>query len=131
MADEKADAKASEPKNDSKTSSDARVNPQDNPISEAAAAANRTPTEKAIAAQKRMEKTPIKISGRAGGPFSIDGDGFGSTQGKVSVGGSTLTITRWSDTSIKGTLPDDVDDGDIVVKPASGPEYRGTYKRTS
>ncbi len=46
-------------------------------------------------------------SGPAGTAVTIAGFGFGAVQGgsSVDVGGTPLTITAWSDTSIDGTIP--------------------------
>ncbi len=46
-------------------------------------------------------------SGPAGTAVTIAGFGFGAVQGgsSVDVGGTPLTITTWSDTSIDGTIP--------------------------
>jgi len=50
-----------------------------------------------------------------GGPFNIDGEGFGLTKGRVTIGGRDATVTRWTDTSIKGFVPPDLKPGPIEV----------------
>lgn len=49
-------------------------------------------------------KEPVVIHGRAGGAFSIDGPGLGSS-GTLIIGGQVIPTTRWDDRSIRGTLP--------------------------
>jgi hypothetical protein len=84
-----------------------------------------TAKRKEFAAQQ-----PIVIHGRPGGPFTIDGSGFGDAPGTVLVGGRALSVTRWNDRSIKGTLPPDIKDGDIVVQTTAG-DKKGTFQRRS
>lgn len=61
---------------------------------------------------------PFKVSGKIGGPFSIDGTGFGSHPGILIVQDRTIPPGRWKDHSIKGILPPDLKtskDGTIDV----------------
>jgi len=95
------------------------------------AAKSTTAEEDAKAAQAKAataaksNKEPFRIHGVAGGPFSIDGSGFGGS-GSVSISGRTLQTTRWRDDNIKGVLPADLEDGDVVIKTAGG-ELRGQF----
>lgn len=70
-------------------------------------------------AAKQALKDQLKFSGKPGGPFNIDGAGFG-TSGSVSIGGRQIPTTRWNDRSIKGSLPSDTPDGEVVVRTADG-----------
>lgn len=71
-------------------------------------------------------KTPLRLVGRLGGAYSIEGDGFGGS-GVVMVGGRVLETTSWRDNSIRGLLPVDLPAGKVVVKPMSGVEQVGDY----
>lgn len=53
--------------------------------------------------------------GRVGGPFSIEGVGFGTIPGLVILGNRPVLTTRWIDTSIKGMVPHDYKPGQIDV----------------
>lgn len=78
------------------------------------------------AAATTTKPVPVAVVGRPGGPFTIDGTGFGNAMGSVSISGRTVEITRWKDTSIKGMLPADLAPGDVVVKSVSG-ELKGKW----
>lgn len=59
---------------------------------------------------------PFKFTGSGpGGPFNIDGQGFGAAPGRVIVAGREVTLTRWKDTSIKGYIPSDMKPGPVEV----------------
>jgi len=59
---------------------------------------------------------PFKFTGSGpGGPFNIDGQGFGVTPGRVIVSGREVPLTRWKDTSIKGYIPMDMKPGSVEV----------------
>lgn len=83
-------------------------------------------------------KTAV-ASGRAGGIFNIDGEGFGS-DGTVMMNGRVLEVTRWADHSIKGRLPADIGSGEMVIKtggaeikapwPPPAPKQTGPTDRT-
>lgn len=104
---------------------DVNTGPQPNAVREDAAAHNRTPTEQKAAQQLRG----IEIAGRQGMPFSISGAGFGSS-GTLTINGQAMPTTRWNDTSIKGQLPDNVQSGEVEVRPADGsPVQKGMFTR--
>lgn len=46
--------------------------------------------------------------GRAGDTVTIDGEGFGSTSGSVTVGGIAATVACWSPSQVKVTVPSGV-----------------------
>ena|SRR6266496_5533566 len=71
----------------------------------------------------------LVMSGKAGKPFSIDGQGFGNGEGDVSVAvsGRLVMTTRWNDHSIKGELPKDIKPGDVVVRTSEGKEIKGKF----
>ncbi len=65
-------------------------------------------------------------SGTIGTAVTIAGTGFGSTQGSSTVkfNGTTATVTSWSATSIKVTVPSGATSGNVVVH-ASGVDSNG------
>ena len=67
------------------------------------------------------------LSGHAGRPFNIDGKGFGDEAGSVTIGDRTISVSRWIDRSIKGTLPADLKPGSVVVRTANGVSMSGTF----
>lgn len=69
----------------------------------------------------------VVVVGRVGGPFNINGEGFG-TSGTLMISGRTIPTTRWNDVSIKGQLPDDLKPGPIVLKVAGKPDQKGEWK---
>jgi hypothetical protein len=71
-------------------------------------------------------KTPVQISGVAGGPFNIEGKGYGTTAGTVIISGRVLPTTSWQDHVIKGMLPMDLPPGPVSVKTATG-EWTGVW----
>ena len=79
------------------------------------------------ATDKNTDSRPFMLVGRAGGPFSIEGIGFG-TKGKLTIGGRVIPTTRWIDRSIKGMLPQDIDSGEIIIQTEEG-NRRSTYTR--
>src|SRR5438270_2716502 len=44
-------------------------------------------------------------SGPIGTPVTITGTNFGATQGSVTIGGATASITNWSSTTIVAVVP--------------------------
>lgn len=87
-----------------------------------------------LAEAKAWSLDPLVVEGDAknGGAFSITGEGFG-TQGSLTIAGEVIKTTRWTDRSIKGTLPAGLS-GDVVLKTAKGtrrgkwPYVRSTVK---
>lgn len=72
--------------------------------------------------QDRAQSQKVEVVGRPGGPFTISGVGFGTSNGQppwpgqVLIAGRTVPITSWRDTSIKGTLPPDLPEkGDVEL----------------
>lgn len=45
------------------------------------------------------------VMGQAGHTVTIDGEGFGSTQGTVKIGSTTASIVSWSDQQVKAKIP--------------------------
>jgi hypothetical protein len=78
------------------------------------------------AAADEAAKQPVVIVGAAGGPFNVGGSGFGGSKGSLVIGGRAVHITRWNDTSIKGTLPLGVK-GDVVLTTAEGQVRHGKF----
>lgn len=72
-----------------------------------------------------LRRKPLKIDARAGSVFTIEGEDFGNG-GSVLVGGLPATVTKWSDTNIKGSMPPNVERGEFVVFTAGG-EQRGVW----
>ncbi len=70
------------------------------------------------AAAEELAKTPVVVVGRAGGAFSIDGPGLGSS-GILTIGGRQVVTTRWDDRSVRGILPAGIK-GDVVLSNAAG-----------
>lgn len=69
----------------------------------------------------------VTVVGRPGGPFNIEGEGFG-TGGSVVIAGRTVEITRWNDRSVKGMLPADLPaTGDVTLTPAGGTPFTGKW----
>src|SRR6202034_1860520 len=66
-------------------------------------------------------------SGAVGAAVTVTGTNFGSTQGSSTVqfNGTTATITSWSATSIKTTVPTGATTGNVVVH-ASGVNSNGS-----
>lgn len=98
------------------------------------AMANATPTEKAAldAAKKaydarHMPPKPVVLAGTPGGAFAIDGSGFGDAAGTIVVNGVLVPTTRWSDHTIRGTLPANVKPGNVSITTSTGAVVPGTY----
>ena len=72
-------------------------------------------------------------SGPVGTVVTITGSGFGTTQGTVSFGGISASITSWSDTRIVFTVPQNATAGDHTVTVAGGGVERtiGTFRVTT
>jgi sulfur carrier protein ThiS len=105
-----------------------------NPMEFDRAMANATPTEKAAleAAKKAYDAKhgavkPVQLSGVAGGAFAIDGSGFGDAPGTVMVNGVLVPTTRWSDHTIRGTLPGNVTPGHVTITTSAGVVVPGTF----
>lgn len=81
------------------------------------AAAQKAAADIAVA-NKTLAEKPVVVVGTDGGPFNIDGEGFGSS-GTLTIGGQQIKTTRWNDKSIKGTLPKGVK-GAVVLQTGSG-----------
>lgn len=97
-----------------------------NPSEEAKADANRTVTEQKLAREQQLPAFAdpnagmARLSGRVGGPFNIDGSGFG-TSGMLVIGNHHIPTTRWSDNLIKGQLPADTpEEGEAVITLVNG-----------
>lgn len=84
-------------------------------------------TEQQRAQAEAYAKEVVEISGGPGA-FVIYGHGFGSS-GSLTVGGREIKTTSWSDTRIKGTLPEGVK-GDVVLTTPSGVR-KGVYPAPS
>lgn len=54
-------------------------------------------------------------NGPVGTSVTISGTGFGSTQGLVSIGGASASITSWADTQIVVTVPDQAISNAVIV----------------
>ena len=72
----------------------------------------------------------LRMSGKAGKPYNIDGQGFGDGSGSssVAVSGRLIPFTRWVDHSIKGLLPPDLKSGEVIVRTNEGKEIRGKFE---
>ena len=72
-------------------------------------------------------------SGPVGTVVTITGSGFGTTQGTVSFGGISASITSWSDTRIVFTVPQNATAGDHTVTVTVGGVERtiGTFRVTT
>jgi hypothetical protein len=68
----------------------------------------------------------LVISGTAGGPFNIRGARFDQI-GKVTFGGREVTVTKWENNVIKGTLPADIEKGEVVVTDGTGKVQKGHF----
>lgn len=80
-----------------------------------------------LAADKR-NAMPVIIDGDAkGGPFTIVGECFGAVPGTLTIGGSFVKITSWTDSRIKGTMPAKLS-GEVVLVGAFGTR-RGRWPR--
>lgn len=92
---------------------------------EAAQKAAKAAEDQALADQKELVatqlKTPVIIEGRAGGAFSITGEGFGDS-GVLFIGGRVIPTTRWDNMSIRGTLPPGIK-GPIRLQTANGDRH--------
>lgn len=101
----------------------------DKAAAEAQAAADKAAAEQALADQKALaeeqSKMPVIVHGTAGGPFSIDGTGFGGS-GTLTIGGRTIQTVRWEDRTIRGTVPPGTR-GEVVLTTASGVVRKGTF----
>lgn len=64
---------------------------------------------------KPVDKKAYAFSGRKGGAFNIEGDGFGVMPGTLLIGNHHVAVTTWRDHLLKGQLPEDVPDGPISV----------------
>ena len=53
--------------------------------------------------------------GAYGGDFTITGQGFGTTQDRVTIGGTDAGIVSWSDTQIVVSIPDGAPEGYVGV----------------
>ncbi len=85
----------------------------------------------ALAKAAQANRGPLVISGHPGGPFNIEGSGFGDGTpskpgGLVIIGGRVVPTTSWTDTTIKGQLPVGVQ-GSVLVQPTGKPEQKGVY----
>lgn len=89
-----------------------------------AEAAEKQMLEDQKTAAAELAKTPVVVSGRAGGAFSIEGPGLGSS-GHLTIGGRPISTTRWDDRSIRGVLPPAVK-GAVVLTTDSGVRH-GTF----
>lgn len=70
---------------------------------------------------------PFVFAGRrAGAAFGITGEQFGSS-GSLTIGKRPIPTTLWSDKDIRGTLPADVQPGEIVVTGGTGVVQKGTW----
>ncbi|MCK6626933.1 MAG: IPT/TIG domain-containing protein [Anaerolineae bacterium] len=60
--------------------------------------------------------------GNPGSAFTITGAGFGTTAGNVTINGTPLTVTGWSDTLLNVTIPNGfaVGPGQLLVAAANG-----------
>lgn len=69
------------------------------------------------------------MSGKAGKPFSIDGEGFGdaSSDATLEISGRLVPFTRWNDRSIKGELPRDIKPGKFIIRTSSGKVIEGKF----
>lgn len=75
------------------------------------------------AADAATSDEPVVIQGGPGA-FAIYGRGFGG-DGSLVIGGHVVKTTSWTDTRIKGELPEGVK-GDVVLTSSSGVR-RGVY----
>lgn len=71
---------------------------------------------KMLSQQAGIPEGQIVVSGRAGGPFMIQGADFGMVPGTVVVGDRNVEVTRWNNRSIKGMMPQDIRPGNVTVK---------------
>lgn len=104
-------------------------------------AADKKEADRVAAANKAeadaKNQQPLVVEGDAvlGGPFTIYGTGFG-TQGVLKVAGQIIKTTRWTDHSIKGSMPAGLK-GDVELSIASGvrhgkwPYVRPTVTKTT
>lgn len=83
-----------------------------------------------IANAGQSDPNAVRFSGRAGGPFNIDGAGFGNAGGTLLIGGQPVATSRWSDNSIKGTLPADAKEGPVEIRANGGRTFNTTFGRT-
>jgi hypothetical protein len=79
-----------------------------------------SPAEKVSVAEpvKINAYPPIVLEGSPGGPFNINGEGFG-TFGTLTIGGFAVKTTAWNDTRIKGMVPVGAN-GEVQLVTASG-----------
>jgi hypothetical protein len=68
-------------------------------------------------------------SGQVGTPVTIVGQRFGTPQGANSIAfnNTTATVTQWSDTVIKATVPSGATTGAVVVKVSNQPSPDTTF----
>ena len=64
-----------------------------------------TPPRCAVAAETPDVRAVSQPYGNAGDSFTINGTGFGATEGTVKLGSAALTVSSWSDTQIDVTVP--------------------------
>ncbi len=69
----------------------------------------------------------VQFSGNPGTVFGIDGQGFGEVRGIVLLNGASLPITRWKDTSIKGSMPSDAKPGAVEIRTPDNRVFTGYY----
>lgn len=90
-------------------------------------------TQKAALSSAAVAKSNIPTkghpacSGRIGGAFGVDGEGFGSS-GTLTVGGQHVPTTRWTDKNIRGTLSQHVKAGEVVILCEDGTTQKTTFK---
>ncbi len=122
-----AAAKANAPNIAAQTAAQKKVADAQKALADAEAELAKTGATKATTADEdkkaaavKSEAKPVVVSGRIGGAFSIDGEGFGNAGGTLMIGGRVIPTTRWNDRSIKGQLPADLGSGEIVLTTAAG-----------
>lgn len=64
---------------------------------------------------KPVAKKPFAFSGRVGGAFNIEGEGFGDNPGTLLIGNYHVAVTSWRDHLLKGQLPEGIPNGPISV----------------
>lgn len=78
------------------------------------------------AAAANVKKSAFIFAGRAGEPFSVSGEGFGSS-GSLTIGGTPIETSRWNDRSVKGFVPVGAK-GAIVLTTTTGKLSLGELK---
>jgi hypothetical protein len=67
-----------------------------------------------------LVKTMTPSSGSAGTAVTLAGYNFGTTQGKVTAGGISQTVSSWGDQGIAFTLSGDTDSGAVAITRSDG-----------